>query len=199
MDIRELDRRALAYAGEIVAGVGADRLTAPTPCPDWTLYGLLRHMVGLNEGFAAAARGGGADLTVWRNGRLGADPRAAFAESAALVTAAFGEDGVLDRGFDLPEVRGGAVFPGSVAIGFHFVDCVIHAWDVAATIGVSWEPAGDLVDAALDIALRVPEGPASRGPGLAFEPSVETPQDAPDRARLLAVLGRSPTWAPGGH
>lgn len=199
MDIRELDRRALAYAEEVVARVGADRLTAPTPCPDWTLYGLLRHMVSLNEGFAAAARGGGADLTVWRGGRLGADPRAAFAESAKLAVAAFGEDGVLDRAFDLPEVRGGAVFPGSLAIGFHFVDCVVHAWDVAATIGVPWEPADDLVAAALAIALRVPESPETRGPGLAFEPGVPAPQDAPDRARLLAVLGRSPAWTPERH
>lgn len=31
MDIRELGRRALAYAEEIVARVGADRLTAPAP------------------------------------------------------------------------------------------------------------------------------------------------------------------------
>src|SRR4051812_49854993 len=93
MDIRELDRRALAYAGEIVAGVGADRLTAPTPCPDWTLYGLLRHMVGLNEGFAAAARGGGADLTVWRNGRLGADPRGALPPAPAPRPPAVGGGG----------------------------------------------------------------------------------------------------------
>jgi uncharacterized protein (TIGR03086 family) len=199
MDIRELDRRALAYAEEIVASVGADRLTAPTPCPDWTLYGLLRHMVSLNEGFAAAARGGGADLSVWRNGRLSADPRAAFAESAKLVAAAFGEDGALDRGFDLPEVRGGAAFPGSMAIGFHFVDTVVHAWDVAATIGVPWEPADDLVAAALAIAVRVPESPESRGPGLAFEPGVAVRPDATDRARLIAVLGRSPAWTPNRH
>jgi uncharacterized protein (TIGR03086 family) len=199
MDIRELDRRALSYAEEIVARVGADRLTAPTPCPDWTLYGLLRHMVSLNEGFAAAARGGGADLSVWRNGRLGADPRAAFSESAKLAAAAFGEDGALEREFDLPEVRGGAAIPGSVAIGFHFVDAIVHAWDVAATIGVPWEPADDLAAAALAIAVRVPESPESRGPGLAFEPGVAVSPDVTDRARLLAVLGRSPAWTPDRH
>jgi uncharacterized protein (TIGR03086 family) len=144
---------------------------------------LLRHMVSLNEGFAAAARGGGADLLVWRNGRLGADPRTAFAESAKLAVAAFGEGGALDREFDLPEIRGDAPFPGSTAITFHFVDAVVHAWDVAATIGVPWEPADDLVAAALAIAARVPDSPESRGPGLAYEPGVAVQPDATSPAR----------------
>jgi uncharacterized protein (TIGR03086 family) len=192
MDIRELDRRALAHAGEIIARVDGT-LTRPTPCPDWTLHGLLRHIVSQNEGFAAAARGGGGDLAVWRNGRLGADPRAAYEESARLVGEAFAEDGVPERMFDLPEV-GGRAFPGRIAIGFHFVDTVVHAWDVAATIGVAWEPPDELLDVALVIAGMVPDTPDSRGPGLAFEPGVDVPEDAPGRERLLALLGRSPAW-----
>jgi uncharacterized protein (TIGR03086 family) len=192
MDIRELDRRALAYAGVVIAEVEADRLMLPTPCPDWTLHGLLRHLVGQNEGFAAAARGGGAALSVWRNGRLGEDPRADVERSARLVGEAFGEDGVLDRMFDLPEV--GSAFPGPVAIGFHFVDTVVHAWDVARTIGAEWDPGDEMVAAAIRIAVRVPDTPGSRGPGLAFEPGVELPAEAPDRDRLLALLGRSPSW-----
>jgi uncharacterized protein (TIGR03086 family) len=198
MDIRELDRRAIAYAGEIIAEAGARPPTLPTPCPDWTLHGLLRHLVSQNEGFAAAARGGGADLSEWRNGRLGTDPRAAFAASAKLVGEAFAEDGVLERMFELPEVAGGAAFPGAVAIGFHFVDTVVHAWDVAATVGASWEPADELVGPALRIAERVPQTPDSRGPGLAFEPGVVVAAGTPDRERLLALLGRSPAWTPPG-
>jgi uncharacterized protein (TIGR03086 family) len=196
MDIRELDRRALAYAGEVIAEVGTDQLTLPTPCPDWTLHGLLRHIVSQNEGFAAAARGGGAVLSVWRNGRLGEDPRADVEESARLVGEAFGEDGVLDREFDLPEVGAGSAFPGAVAIGFHFVDTVVHAWDVARTIGADWDPGDEMVGAALRIAVRVPATPESRGPGLAFEGGVEVPAGTPDRERLLALLGRSPAWTP---
>jgi uncharacterized protein (TIGR03086 family) len=194
MDIRELDRRALAYAGEVITEVKADRLMLPTPCPDWTLHGLLRHIVSQNEGFAAAARGRGADLSVWRNGRLGEDPGAAVEESARLVEEAFGEDGVLERMFDLPEVAAGAAFPGAVAIGFHFVDTVVHAWDVARTIGAEWDPGDEMVAAAIRIAVRVPDTPGSRGPGLAFEPGVELPAGVPDRDRLLALLGRSPAW-----
>lgn len=199
MDIRELDRRALAYAGQIIDDAGDGRLTLPTPCPDWTLHGLLRHIVSQNEGFAAAARGRGAALSVWRDGRLGADPPAAFAASAKLVNEAFGEEDVLDRPFALPEVRDGLTIPGAIAIGFHFLDTLVHAWDVAATVGAAWEPDGELVTAALAIAAQVPQDPESRGPGLAFEPVVPAPAGAPDGDRLLALLGRSRWTPPGGE
>ena len=55
----------------------------------------------------------------------------AYAAAAALVTRAFAEDRVLDRAFYLPEIRGGGSYPAPVAIGFHFVDELVHAWDLA--------------------------------------------------------------------
>jgi hypothetical protein len=48
--------------------------------------------------------------------------------------------------------------------------------------------------AARRIAVRVPDTPGTRGPGLAFEPGVELLAGATDRDRLLALLGRSPAW-----
>jgi hypothetical protein len=61
--------------------------------------------------------------------------------------------------------------------------------------------------AARRIAVRVPDTPGTRGPGLAVEPGVELPAGATDRGRLfalfallallgrsLALLGRSPAW-----
>jgi uncharacterized protein (TIGR03086 family) len=196
MDIRRLDRRAQAFAGEIIAQVRPERLSVPTPCPDWTLYGLLRHIVSQNEGFAAAAEGGETRLSQWRDGRLDGDPRGAYERSAALVDEAFGAEGVLDRKFSLPEVRDGGRFPAALAIGFHLVDTVVHAWDVAASIGAPWRPDEELVAASLAIALKVPDGPADRGPGLAFERAIDISAETPDRDRLLALLGRSPGWRP---
>ncbi|MES4907865.1 MULTISPECIES: TIGR03086 family metal-binding protein [unclassified Streptomyces] len=195
LDIQELDRRALALLGGVVAQLKDDQLRLPTPCPDWTLHGLLRHLVSQNEGFAASARGAGGALSAWRGGDLGDDARAAFEASAALVDAAFAEDGVLTRPFVLPEVRDGGAFPGRVAISFHFVDCVVHAWDVAATIGVPWEPDEELTAAALRVAEQVPD--EGRGPGAAFEGRVPPLDDAPPHHRLLGLLGRVPSWAGG--
>ncbi|MBK1789423.1 TIGR03086 family metal-binding protein [Prauserella cavernicola] len=191
MNVRELDRRALALAGAAVAAVTPDQLSLPTPCADWTLRGLLRHLVSQNEGFAAAARGEGRSLRVWRDGRLSDDPRTAFAASAALVTDAFAVPDVLDAPFALPEIDERRPFPGRQAIAFHCLDAVVHAWDVAVTVGAAWEPDDELLAAALRVAERVPgEG---RGPGAAFDTGV--PADGlPLGARLLALLGRSPSW-----
>ncbi|MCP2338745.1 TIGR03086 family metal-binding protein [Actinomadura rupiterrae] len=194
-DFRDLDRRALDFFASLTAKIGPADLARPTPCPDWTLYGLLRHQVSQDIGFAAAARGEGGTLAEWRGGSLGDDPHAAVVASGRLVTEAFADDGVLTREFALPEVRDGGAFPGALAITFHVVDLVVHAWDVAATLGLPWEPDADLVEASLKVAQIVPDDPESRRPGESFGPSL--PADGPDlRERLLRMLGRDPHWRP---
>ncbi|MGI5203074.1 TIGR03086 family metal-binding protein [Spirillospora sp. CA-108201] len=190
-DFRPLDRKAADLYLSVVAQVKPDALRLPTPCPDWTLHGLLRHQVSQDEGFAAAARGEGARLSAWRGGDLGDDPAAAARVSAALVTEAFAAV-ALDARLDLPEIRDGGAFPAALAVGFHFVDLVVHAWDVAASIGAAWEPAGELVEASLKVAAIVPAD--GRGPGDSFAPSVPSADGREPRDRLLALLGRDPSW-----
>jgi uncharacterized protein (TIGR03086 family) len=194
MDIRRLDRQALLLTGEMVSRVKTDHLRLATPCADWTLYGLLRHLVSQNEGFAASARGAGEPWAVWRDGDLGDDPAAAYEASVDEVTAAFAEDDVLERRFALPEVGEGFAVPGRIAIGFHLLDYVAHAWDVAVTIGAPWEPAAELTTAALRVAALVPD--EGRGAGAAFGRRITVPDDAPPGERLLALLGRDPSWTP---
>lgn len=195
MDIRRLDRHALLLTGEVVSRVKTDHLTLATPCADWTLQGLLRHLVSQNEGFAASARGAGERWAVWRDGDLGDDPVGAYEASVGKVTAAFAEDDVLERRFALPEVGEGFAVPGRIAIGFHLLDYVVHAWDVAVTIGAPWEPAAELTTAALRVAANVPDegrGPVPRSAG-----EISVPDDASPGDRLLTLLGRDPSWTPG--
>lgn len=47
---------------------------------------------------------------------------------------AFAADGTPEAQFALPEFGEGAMFPGEMAMGFHFVDYVVHGWDVAASL-----------------------------------------------------------------
>ena len=58
--------------------------------------------------------------------------------------------------------------PGALAIGFHFVDYVVHGWDVAGTIGAPFRSGVDVVAAALPLALAVPDGMARAALGGAF-------------------------------
>ncbi|MFD8481483.1 TIGR03086 family metal-binding protein [Kitasatospora sp. NPDC059673] len=197
-DIQEFDARALKVTRAVVDRVAADRLDRPTPCGDWTLGQLLAHMTGQNHGFAFAAGGELHGREVWRDRPVGGDPAGAFGASAVAVTSAFGEEGVLEREFWLPEVRGGQWFPAVQAIGFHLVDYVVHGWDVAATLGVGIEFDADVLAAALAVAEQVPTGAAREGEGAAFAPALDVPAGAEVLDRILLLLGRDPSWsAPG--
>ncbi|MFD1498127.1 maleylpyruvate isomerase N-terminal domain-containing protein, partial [Streptosporangium lutulentum] len=79
MDVRELDRRAVLASVDLVATVAIEDLGRSTPCDGWTLADLLAHMTVQHHGFAAAAEGAGADLSVWRVEPLGDDAVSAYA------------------------------------------------------------------------------------------------------------------------
>jgi hypothetical protein len=51
-----------------------------------------------------------------------------------------------------------------------------------------------MVERALDLARRIPDTDAIRGPGAAFERSVKVPGDASKFDQLLGLLGRNPDW-----
>lgn len=153
-----------------------------------------RRFVLRHHGFAAAARGGADDPASWRPRPLIPDPIAEYRAAAEDVLAAFAEPGVLAGRFALPEVREGAKLPAPLAISFHFVDYVVHSWDVAKTLGatVSFDP--EVLTAALLVARAVPGGDSRPAPGAAFAPEVQTGDDAPGLDQVVAVLGRDPGW-----
>ncbi|MEC3956684.1 TIGR03086 family metal-binding protein [Nocardia sp. CDC153] len=187
-----LDARAVRVSVEVVAGLTAADLDAPTPCAGWTLRDLLEHMIVHHHGFVASAHGDG-DIARWKPQPLSDDPVGEYREAAERVLAAFAEPGVLERQFPLPEVRGGIVIPAPLAISFHFIDYIVHAWDVARALGVPVEFDEDLVSAGLPVAEAVPGGAFREEPGASFAPAVDV-AGASGLDRILAVLGRSPGW-----
>lgn len=190
-DLIALDRAALQESLRVLRTARDADWERPSPCVGWTLRDLVAHMTAQHHGFAAAARGSGADRTYWMAPDLGRDPYKIYDESVRHVLAAFAEEGVTERGFTLPEI--GGTFTGRIAVGFHLLDYVVHSWDVATTVGVGLALPGPVVEAALDIARRVPKDPELRGPGSAFAPALPTPEHASPLEEMLALLGRSPT------
>lgn len=143
---------------------------------------------------AADTVGGGDDLAVWRVRSLGDDAVAAYASAAERVLAAVAEPGVLERGFVLPEFGTTRPFPARQAIGFHFIDYVVHGWDVARSLGVPYALDADLLEAAWPIAQAVPNGETRLTEGAAFRPALAAEPDADRLDQILAALGRSPAW-----
>jgi uncharacterized protein (TIGR03086 family) len=198
-DLRPFHRTAVDTSVDVVNGVTLDDLDRPTPCAGWNLADLLAHMTVQHYGFAAAARGNGADLAVWQPATVAdavaADPAGAYARAAAEVLEAFAADGVLDATFALPEFGPGATFPGAMAIGFHFVDYVVHGWDVACAIGAPFELPADVISAVLPVALAVPDGDFREAEDSPFARAITPTYAASELDRVLLHLGRSPDWA----
>jgi uncharacterized protein (TIGR03086 family) len=192
MDIRTLDRRALEATGRVLAHVPEDRLDARTPCAEWNLTTLLVHMAGNNNGFAEAAEGRPADPAVWEGRNLGQDVIGEYQKSADRVRSAFAEDGVLERTFT---VHGFGSYPAHDAIGMHFIDYLVHGWDVAASAGIEYHLDDELCLAVLEMGATWPAGsPRIWGPGAPFGHPVVVPEDASPAKRMLGFLGRSPQW-----
>lgn len=193
-DVRELDRRAVLASMEVVSLARDSDLDRPTPCADWTLGALLAHMTAQHHGFVAAALGEGDDLARWRVAPEDPDPVSTYALAAARVVSAFAAVGVLDRDFSLPELSTQLTFPGRQAIGFHFLDYVVHTWDVARTLRTPVDLDDDVLDTAFAMAQDVPDGDMRHRPGAVFGPSVPAAADASTLDRIVALLGRSPSW-----
>src|ERR1700742_1878104 len=199
-DLRPLHRIALMASVDMVSTVTNEDLSRETPCAQWNLADLLAHMTVQHRGFAAAARGHGADEAIWQPATVAdavaADPAGTDSAAAAEVIDAFAGDGVLDGEFALPEFGPGAMFPAAMAIGFHYVDYVVHGWDVARTLGHSYQLPADIVAGALPLALVVPDGDFRTIENAPFGPAIPSADPADDFDRILTYLGRSPQWQP---
>jgi uncharacterized protein (TIGR03086 family) len=191
-------RTAVLASVDVVNTVRRDDVVRPTPCAGWTLLDLIAHMTVQHRGFAAAARGSGSDPDFWRPetvlASVTADPAGAYTAAAHDVLDAFAADGVADVDFALPDFGPGATVPGAMAMGFHFVDYVVHGWDVAAALGVPFKLPADVVAAVLPLALAVPDGDFREQAGAPFARAV-APSDAEGLDAVLRHLGRRPDWS----
>jgi uncharacterized protein (TIGR03086 family) len=190
MLINELDAIATRTSLDLVARSTPADFTKATPCAAWTLYGLVAHMTTQNLGFAASARGDG-DLGNWKLVSLGDDPVATYRDSVKEVLDAFA---AIDRDeLPLPEFSTEITFRPEQVLGFHFVDYVVHSWDVARTLGLPVDFDQEVLDAALRITESVPGGQSRLAPGAAFGPAVGG-GELSGLDRVVALLGRSPKW-----
>jgi uncharacterized protein (TIGR03086 family) len=193
--IVRLDAEAVRASVRVVCLAGPEDMARMTPCAGWTLGDLVAHMTAQHDGFAAAAAGDGADLTRWQPGGRAGDPVGEYEAAARRVLAAFAADGVLDRAFTLPEISPERRFPATEAIGFHFIDYVVHGWDVARSLGLDrYELEPDLLDAALPIARAVPDGGLREQGLVPFAPAVPVTGEVSPLGQIVALLGRHPGW-----
>jgi uncharacterized protein (TIGR03086 family) len=128
------------FGDEVVPPAGAtpiEQLDNATPCAEYTVRGVLEHMISGATAFAAAYRGEeptDPDLS---------DPLGDFGAVLGDLVAAITADGALDQTVQAPF---GAV-PGETFARFVVLDGLVHGWDMATATGQPYEPPDELVAA----------------------------------------------------
>ncbi len=179
-------RRALLNTGRIVMGVRPEQLLLPTPCRDWDVRLLLNHIIGGNYMFATVAKGGRADAVGTMDDHTLPDPGSNYIASADAVLAAWAEPGAMERRCHMPF----GDIPASAAVSIHFLDIVVHGWDLARATGQDATIEPDLAAEALDISHGLLSDEL-RQTGV-FGPEVAVSADDPLHDRLVAFMGRRP-------
>ena len=165
------------HLGGVVAGITPDQLDRPTPCAEFTVRGVLEHMIGGATAFAAAYRGQPpAEPDV-------SDPLAGFGPALGDLVAAITAPGALDRTVAAPF---GEV-PGETFARFVVLDGLVHGWDMATATGQAYDPPAELV-AAADAFARDTLDPLRDGQ--TFAAATEPASDATRIERLAAYTGR---------
>ena len=179
-------QRALLRTGRIVAGVRPEHLSQPTPCKDWDVRLLLNHIIGGNKMFAEVARGGRVEATGTMDDYTVPDPGSNYLASAEDVLAAWSEPGAMERRCHMTF----GDIPASAAVSIHFLDIVVHGWDLARATGQDATIDPDLAAEALDISHGL-LSPELRETGV-FGPEIPISDDNPLHDRLVAFMGRRP-------
>jgi uncharacterized protein (TIGR03086 family) len=161
----------------VVGRISPDQLDEPTPCTEFTVRGVLEHMVGGATEFTAAFRGvepGTPDTS---------DVLGSFGPTLTGLAQAIHEPDALTRTIQAPF---GEV-PGGTFARFVVLDGLVHGWDLATATGQPYEPSDALVS---EVEAFAREVLAPMRDGVTFADAVTAPASATPIERLAAFTGR---------
>ena len=197
MDGVELFSRCLAQATVIVKQVRPEHYANPTPCDDWHVGDLLDHLLGelravpkslVGETVAATmdedeSRENVVDETEielsanWQAAADAADAAASEADPDEIVHLAHGD---ISSDSYLRQVA---------------TDLLVHAWDLAVSIGMPFAVAPDV---SLTVYKHALSSDQALSPDDADAVPLDVAEDAAPQTKLLALYGRSPDWRATG-
>lgn len=161
----------------------ASQWDAPTPCEDWTVRDVVRHLIETERDFLLKR-----DLILGSAPDLD-DPAQAWADHSVQVSEVLDLAGVGEREYD---GYFGRTTVAATMADFYGWDLAIHGWDVARATGqtsrIDDAEAGRLSDIADGW------GEALHGEGICG-PALAVDENATAVERLLSRLGRDPHWA----
>ncbi len=191
MDMVDNVERVLNEAHGLIASASPADLARPTPCPDWTVSGLLEHMISVVTNFGTAFRG--APLTPpiapGDAGETNAGLSASYRQAVDALLEEARAPGALGKTLKMPFGE----MPGQRAIAIALADQLIHSGDLAKALGRPFTMDETLAVMVLrGMHELISANPNARGDGRAFAAEVPCPADAPAQERLIAFSGRQP-------
>ena len=179
--------RASAATGDLIDRIAAAGWTAPTPCTEWNVRGVVNHLVGTNLVLVAMFEE--SPMPDRDADCLGTDPAGAYHRSTAALLAAAARPGVLERS----QATRLGVATGAERLRWRIADLLTHGWDLAQATGVPPELPDDLAERAFTFAqAQLPH--QSRAGRFADPRPIH--DDAPALDRLAALTGRPVPWTP---
>lgn len=184
--------------GALIADITDEQLAAHTPCPRYRLGDLLDHVDGLAQAFTNAATkevpkdgppppGDGSRLVDgWRT-RI---PERLLAMAEAWRDPAAWEGAT---------AAGGMEMPGEVAGLVALNETMVHGWDIASATGRPYDVDAEQAEQCIQVMGPQPGEERPVGDDVPFGRPVDVPSDALVLDRLVAAMGRDPSWTAAAH
>ncbi len=182
-DIHALDAAALTALRSDVGSITAAEWKRPTACVGWNVSDLVEHMNTEHEAILAPILGPFGPHT---------DSSAAFAASADRWIAAFGSEKAAPPTILIPKF--GVALPAESVLHLHFMDMIVHRWDLARARAKPFTVPDGWLGIALMTARSIsPKSPLREPLRPSYPAALPSAADAPLLDQLLPALGRRPT------
>ena len=186
-DIAVRHARACQRFGQAVTAADM-RWDRPSPCTGWDARAVLEHVIGFHDVLLLRPMN-------LKPQRPRDDPSQRWLVTNEALQTLLSRPGLLDAPIDIPAVGNNPAMQlhaGPLVAGLT-QDVLVHTWDLARAVGADDRLDPDLCEHYLQ---RLPADPHALVTSGMFAPAVDVDASQTEQTRLLARLGRDPTWQP---
>jgi uncharacterized protein (TIGR03086 family) len=173
--------------------LSTEQESLPTPCPEFDVRALRRHLLGWLDYFGDAFQDPSGNERPDPLAYTGPDELGAGIGKLAATLRCALDEGVATVVVNVPRL--GGAYPGSAVVDLLLIEVLGHGWDLARAVGQSWTPDPGTSEHALAVLQAIMQ-PEYRHPGMPFGAEVAVAEDASALDRFVAFTGRDPGWAP---
>lgn len=167
---------------------GEGKWHRPSPCEDWDARSVLEHVIGFHDTLLLRPLG-------LKPERPHDEPQRRWEMTFDQLCEAFRREELFEDEIAVPAVgkNPATQLDARVLVPLLSRDVLVHTWDLARAVG-----ADDRLDSRWCAMVfdRLPKDPDELSTSGMFAAPVEIDDDADIQAKLLARLGRDPSWQP---